>query len=322
AILRVSSYHRRDYDLAVICLAERDHAVITTISSLQRNCSSSLGVLDQLPVELIDIVCLELDLASLFALRHVSLRGRQIVSALPEFKLITKYAVSCLHAMLRTGTASGICLCTLWHLFCTSVCSTCQKNFGNTLHLLTWKRYCTTCLRGRVHKSAVMTVAHARKQLRLRAPTLRRLPTLKTIPGIYTMEETLHKSSVHLIAEYHAFSSYRDEHGGAEPAIVRREQQSRNVFMSCCAFPSYDTLTRDVERGISCSGCQLISENQDGLREDLVFLRDKVYSKASFLKHYEECEGAQRLWNSSDDGKVQPAELPAWCKIGGYFSSR
>jgi hypothetical protein len=78
AILRVCAYHRKDFDLAVIWFPMRTHTIMLT-STLKSPISSTptatLGKLDRLPLELINTICLELDIVSLFHFCQTNLRA-------------------------------------------------------------------------------------------------------------------------------------------------------------------------------------------------------------------------------------------------------
>lgn len=112
AILRVCAYHRRDYDLAIIWFSDSVSASATSDLLLKSwtGTNSSLGVLVQLPIELVNAVCRELDLASLLSFRQVSRRSRGVVNSLREFKLIATHVTKCLRAILQSSSAKAITL--------------------------------------------------------------------------------------------------------------------------------------------------------------------------------------------------------------------
>jgi hypothetical protein len=73
AILRVCAYHRTEFDLAVIWFPTRPHTIMLTstlTSSMSSTPTATLGKLNRLPLELINTICLELDIASLLHFRQ------------------------------------------------------------------------------------------------------------------------------------------------------------------------------------------------------------------------------------------------------------
>lgn len=323
AVLRVSAYHRRDFDLAAISFSLQDCADTTTmLLSPALPPTVTLGMLDQLPVELLSAILLELDLASLVIFRHVNRRAREVINSLREYKLIATHASNCVCAMLWTGSASGITLSHLYHLMCQELCSTCQQSFGDMLNLLTWQRCCSACLRAGSSEVAAVTVGSAKKALRLSAPSIKRLHTLKTKPGIYTMEETPYKRSLHITSLQSVRSLYHAEHAGSELPISMASPQPHLAFMSCTTFPLFNPRTVQIQVGMSCAGCQLAMEETRPTTDAMVKHRDMVYSPASFLRHYENCKPAQRIWEASNNGSLEPPNLPQLCRQGGYFSDR
>src|SRR3954451_23515502 len=78
--IRIASYHRRDFDLAVVRTNPYDHDQVR--SSLLRTIpatSSTLGNLQFLPLEIVYEICFLLDIRSLLNFRHVNRRAQQIV---------------------------------------------------------------------------------------------------------------------------------------------------------------------------------------------------------------------------------------------------
>lgn len=95
AIVRVSAYHRKDFDRAVTWFTPRIHSNgVTCLSSAFRELTTSLGELDSLPLELINEICLQLDIVSLLYLRQTNARARHVVNALHEYQIVTTHALN------------------------------------------------------------------------------------------------------------------------------------------------------------------------------------------------------------------------------------
>ncbi|KAI9934808.1 hypothetical protein MW887_000425 [Aspergillus wentii] len=79
----MASYHRRDFDLAVINVDTHDDEQIRdSILEPVRAPSATLGSLECLPLEVVHKICHLLDLNSLFKLRQVNIRAHQIISTM------------------------------------------------------------------------------------------------------------------------------------------------------------------------------------------------------------------------------------------------
>jgi len=96
AIIRVCSYHRRDFDLVVVrsrhttCSRSRQislHAAFDTLPT------AKLGIFDQLPVELIFLVLRNLDIRSFFHVRQINRRARVLSTELCEYQLVSKHGL-------------------------------------------------------------------------------------------------------------------------------------------------------------------------------------------------------------------------------------
>ncbi|KAL6709609.1 hypothetical protein ACN47E_001037 [Coniothyrium glycines] len=328
AILQVSAYHRKDFDLAVIWFPPRTHTNIpTSTSSVLDKRSTVCGELERLPLELVSRICLQLDIASLLRFRQTNTRARQIVNALHEYRTALTHAINPFCALLRTGTARAVTLADFYRLLCTQRCSLCKHQYGDLVHLPLWIRCCSSCLRRGPLEIRVATVNTVKRVLQLSKTSLAQLPKLTTLPGIYTMDEQPRSRRVTLVPTVSALAAYRHEHAGLEASEALTKQlntQPNLAFMACCALPSFNLQTRQVENGVSCAGCQVAVE--EGI---ITFtgawageVRDVVYSRDEFLQHFTRCEQAQVLWISSHGGTRLPPKMPFSCRKGGYFKRR
>lgn len=326
AIVRTAAYHRKDYCLSVIWFSPDQHVDIrlSIATPFQRASNVGLGSLDRLPLELLHDTLFRLDMHSLFKFRQTNLRSRQKVDSLKKYQMIVSHGLNLFCALLRTRLAIDISLLDFYNVLCIKTCSLCGE-FGGFISLLTWKRCCFKCLK-EAPETQVRTLSAVRKQFRLTKVGSDQLRSFKTLPGIYSMEESVHKSRVAIVSLHQATSICRQQ--SYAPGQVQSPSSERNRkfnFMGSCALPYYDKLTGNVEHGMSCAGCQLALEKDIiGTKgEKWAFeARDKVYARDGFLEHFRWCEQAQLLWGSSCGGKNRPAELPEAALRGGYFNKR
>ncbi|KAH7238146.1 hypothetical protein BKA59DRAFT_481492 [Fusarium tricinctum] len=326
AIVRTAAYLRKDFCLSVIWFSPREHVDIrpSIAAPFRRTSNCGLGCLDRLPLELLHDTLFRLDMHSMFKFRQTNLRSRQMVDSLKQYQMIVSHGLNLLCALLRTRLAIEISLLDFYNALCIKNCSLCGE-FGGFISLLTWKRCCFKCLK-EAPETQVQTLAAARKQLRLTKVEIGQLRSFKTLPGIYSMEETVHKSRIAIVSRHQASLICKrpsDALGQAQTTVSERNRKFN--FMGSCALPYYDKLTGNVEHGMSCAGCQLALEKDIiGTKcEKWAFeARDKVYARDEFLEHFRWCEQAQLLWRSSCEGNNRPIELPEAVRRGGFFNKR
>lgn len=328
AILKASAYHRKDFDRAVIWFIPRAHIDgVTSTLFTPREPTTALGKLDRLPLELINKICLQLDIASLLCFRQINARAWQILNVLHEYRIVITHALNPLRAVLRTQSTLSVTLLDVYQLLCTQKCSLCGADYGDLVYLPTWIRCCSCCLRMDGPHIRVTTAAKLGRVLQLSERSLEKLPRLKTLPGYYTMNYLPGWSTATVYPIHSALSAYREENDGTEPTLDMVKKVSVRptaAFRACCAFPSYNSQTDQIENGVSCAGCQLAVE--EGILTHTGAwageIRDMVYSRDGFLKHFVRCKQAQVLWLESEHGTIEPPKWPSMCKNGGYFEDK
>lgn len=319
AILRVCSYHRRDFGLVVV--RSRPHDMQPVQASLQAAFetppTAELGILDHLPAELMSMVLRELDIRSFFNFRQVNRRARVLLTGLHEYELVSKHGLEALRGLLRAELAHCFTIEDLYRPLITDECSTCGA-FGGFLFLFTAERCCFDCLQSSAHYRVLPPSAFA-KIVNISPTQLKRLsiPSLRTMPGIYNMMETPARRPKYLISEEKATQTLLGIRAVGEDVIRnlrnRREQLGQR-FMVATAYPCYSLGTAKLESGVSCKGCQVRVEFFAGDVDD----RDRVFSTRGFLSHFSQCLETQRLWAESEGGTrlVKESELTRRC---GYF---
>ncbi|KFZ04395.1 hypothetical protein V502_10182 [Pseudogymnoascus sp. VKM F-4520 (FW-2644)] len=321
AIIRTTSYHRKDFDLAVIWFSDREHQGVRTsiFTSSQRAPSASPGALGRLPQELLENIFLSLDMHSLTNCRQVNLRLRQAIDSLPEYQAIYTHALNTLCALLRTRLAHTVSLFYFYQALCTKNCDFCRR-FAGCIFLPTWRRCCFICLERGNSELQMQTVAFIQKRFPLLSTAaFSQLTSVETLPGTYSMDEYVQKDSITIVPVEQAMRASREQQQALQQALQQAEeptwfQQDRKLaFMASCALPYYDRQNRTTEYGISCAGDQVTIDKGgfSALADKFGYkARDTVYTKDSFLVHFKECEEAQLLWGSSKEGSIEPPNLP------------
>lgn len=320
-VVRVCSYHRRDFDLVVI--RSRPHETQPVLASItaawETRPQADVGRLTLLPPELLSMVILHLDVRSVFRLRQVNSLARSIVTDIQEYDLVVRHGLEGLRGLLRAGLAQDHLLRDLYHSLLVQSCASCGL-FGCLLFLFTLERCCFTCLQSseRYHVIAQSTFSSLANVSRTR---LSRFPglLLRTVPGIYNMMEVPARRPKALVPVRKAIRVLLagDMISNATAQKLKLQQgQPAHRFMSATAFPYYDFNSAIVEHGVSCKGCQI---RFDKLRDDPTD-QDRSFSRQGFLTHFIECQESSQLWTESREGKSQYDE-PEFTRRCGYFSS-
>lgn len=163
--------------------------VAPALSSFQRTFKSSIGRLDNLPVELLHETLNYLDLRSLCFLSRASVRGKAIVESLPAYRDVLSHAGHVLHTLSRTKVIGMHSVARLHSALCTDRCASCG-NYGAFLFLLSADRCCFACLL--MNQSLWMIPPTlARDCFDLTKHDSKALPILRSIPGVYSVRNKI-----------------------------------------------------------------------------------------------------------------------------------
>ncbi|KAL2007689.1 hypothetical protein VTN00DRAFT_7671 [Thermoascus crustaceus] len=294
-IVRIASYHRKDFDPAVVWLNLRDHVDVKASMPRRfpRPFTNDLGILDTLPLEILHEICLHMDIASLFQFRQVSMRARSGWHAerVP------------LRGRPRTGDPprrpEDRGRVVLHH----------PRPLHGALHagLYSLRRLRRVHLPPYFH--SVLLLVHP---LTDGAATSRH--------AVYFLDERLYEAQTCLVAREHILlllECWGNPEGynrlGNMISMGAMVESPLYRFMAATALPYLDLMNKSndndsnntngrVENGVRCKGCQIALKKR----------RDRVYSREGFLKHFRWCRQAQKLWEASCEGK----------KDVGFFEER
>ncbi|KAH7324991.1 hypothetical protein B0I35DRAFT_449768 [Stachybotrys elegans] len=321
-ILDVCAYHRRDFDLVLV--RSRPHDTQAVLASLQNACqacpASSLGSLDSLPTELLCIILRDLDVLSYFQFRHVNRRACALATTAHEYQSVARHGLEGLRGLLRAGLAPLFTMGDLYSPLIREECVLCGS-FGGFLFLPTVTRCCIACIQTSPDLRVMCTSTFSRLA-KISTRRLRRVlgSELRTVPGSYSMLDKRTRRPKHLIAVQTATAKL-EQLGILDQdrsrALLSWDEQEGRQFMASTAFPWYDPHNGQVDDGISCKGCQVRFENrlEVGVADD----RDRVFSRSSYLSHFQSCTEAQELWTQSEGGTKAVWE-PEFTRRGGFFN--
>lgn len=144
----------------------------------------ALGSFERLPLEIMNMVLVELDLRTLTDFRRVNQRAMQVVDSIPQYKVIAKHALVTLRGIISIGSGTFISCQDLYDKLSTAQCDSCG-DFGGYLYLITCRRVCFLCFTEKTDYLPLLRADVTRK-FGLKREQLKGLPAIKTIPGYYT----------------------------------------------------------------------------------------------------------------------------------------
>ncbi|OJJ85156.1 uncharacterized protein ASPGLDRAFT_147954 [Aspergillus glaucus CBS 516.65] len=153
----------------------------------------SLGTLDQLPLEALNMVLLQFDVHSLMtSFGYFNRRARQLVPLIPEYSKITLRSPVTIRAIRSIGTGASLSLQTLWDKLHTAKCKTCG-DFGEYLYLITCRRVCFDYFTNRTDYLPFVQ-ANVLRIFELHQKHLAAISSMKSVPGCYSTSERRRRS--------------------------------------------------------------------------------------------------------------------------------
>jgi len=215
---------------------------------------TDLGLLEQLPLELLQASLLQLDPRSLINFRMVNRRGCPTVDNIPQFSSITKHAQIAVRAALAIRTAPWITCKQLHNTLCTAERRNCG-DFGGYIYMLTCERGCFLCISNDKRYLPYDLTPKGFKTLR---DALCDLPHMKSIPGRYS---PLTKKCSRRLRLWDRESAKRS--ASSMEQVERTEANTfdgksgnKLRFMAVVEVPVLDPRTGVLEQGVHCLGCK------------------------------------------------------------------
>ncbi|RKU45453.1 hypothetical protein DL546_007578 [Coniochaeta pulveracea] len=318
AIIRVTSYHRKDFEASVITAESGRHNDVR--SSIFQNLGATqglgtgMGQLQRLPLELAWSICLYLDIQSALRFSQVNRSARQCIASIPQYRRLGKHALECIWALSRTGLASRIDVLSLHATLTTERCVVCGL-FGGFIFLPTCARCCVQC----IASAPSLRVVPLRALSKASGVPIGRLKrsreVFNSIPGKYSSNFTQQRRLRCFVSGQYALEVLR-KRGDQDAQIILDALPDSPVwrFMTSATLPYADLTTDDPDVGRACKGCQVAMEAH--FCEANFLRRERLYSRRGFLEHFQHCQEAQAMWIASEGGTVT-VEEPEFTKYGG-----
>ena len=287
--------------------------------------TEDLGILDKLPLELIELVLCQLDIRSLMESQRVNRRAMDVIKTMPRYKTIVTHARNSLRGILSIETGRWITCDALYDKLCTAKCEKCG-DFGGYLYILTCKRVCFLCL-SYDPELLPLSPNEAIRKFGINHSVIESLPHMRSIPGVYTSWEKKRYQRCTLIDPKSAYDAgialhgslstmerhvmdgtaqklqkYNDrvhkavlEGSGSSKRSVRRPRtedlfdgRTGNPlrFMAIVQAPWLNTISQEAEWGFHCIGC-----TAHHIMRPLHWRRK--FNEASFKDHLKECGDIQ-----------------------------
>jgi hypothetical protein len=248
-----------------------------------------LGLLDNLPLEILCDVLVGIDLRSLTDFRRANKRAMQVVNSIPEYQLIVRNCPALIRGLLSTGLGSSFSCQSFIETLSGYKCATCG-DFAGFIYIITCKRVCFLCFSEKPEYFPLQ-LSEAERKFGVHRGFFASLPKLRSIPGRYSPNENTCKTRCTLIDPASAHRLSMEHHGSAqamEKRIVEVAQRSLEAyrqrvkvqsdhtvrrrpptvgskegrildprrFMAVVRAPWVKRLTNAVEWGFHCAGCQ------------------------------------------------------------------
>lgn len=135
----------RQYHSYIILLGKQHcHPPTSESTSNLRLPTADLGSMSALPTEIIQEICLRLNLRSLAKLKTVNRQMSSVVDAMPQYHTIIGHSPSLLKGLLSVEIGDRVTCHTLYEKLKNEACETCG-GYGSHFYLLKCKRVCYMC---------------------------------------------------------------------------------------------------------------------------------------------------------------------------------
>lgn len=309
--------HRTELDQ--MCLGAEKLARCCPLDNSQKRCHGVpifSGMLDTLPLELQNLIFVQLDLQSLTDLRRVSQNSRLAVDDLFQYRTIRTQAPELLRAVLSHGIARWTLIEDLFDALTSQACTLCG-DFGAFIYLLSCSRACYVCI-SYDPQFCPQLASSVKAKYALDDRALAGLPTLRSLPGSSAHQQNTHWEQLALVDRkaakeaamalkysLKAKSGYCLWVNRSKPmtclqlimlqnndAVDRQVHPLRTVandtqtpqFVGIIRVPWLSRVSGKLEWGVSCKGCHRRPTNFKRRATSKI-----MYSQDDFLKHLECC---------------------------------
>ncbi|KAJ2990423.1 hypothetical protein NUW58_g2956 [Xylaria curta] len=301
-IVEAVSYYNTSLRESVIWLSRTEEKTVAIWASMARpfprHTEKTLGYLDTLPLEILLKILESIDLRSLFEFRNTTARARQVVDS-EKYRRAFEDGYILFGALVKMEWWTKVSLYDIYKALRTSACEICGE-YGGFMSILLWKRCCYMCLRT-APELRMQSVTNVRKYYGVGKSQTNQLTQLQSLPGFYGMSNASQQPRISVVSVNETAMFF----GRPPPEPKMWEGPSKCNFIASCPLPfvHYDASSQPViELGVSCLGCYWAMSQKD--IPTLSFKKDelceKIYTRDGFLRHFQWCKPAQRMWKTPE----------------------
>ncbi|KAK3317626.1 hypothetical protein B0T19DRAFT_446581 [Cercophora scortea] len=221
--------------------------------------SQLMGQLDRLPDELITPIFVQLDIPTLCALRCVNKRAHQLVSFIPQFRILHEHYPEILQAIIGCR-ATHFDLLTLYRTLHTTRCISCSAP-GAFLYLISCSRVCYQCFTTNILFLPVFTTASLNATGLPQRQLEYKVPHIRSIRGTYAHRWQKHHA-MKILWDRATIASLRvPPSKGVKPTCIlptdriSQERHSKFRFICVISAPFFSLLDSTSHWGYYCVGC-------------------------------------------------------------------
>ncbi|KAL2800532.1 hypothetical protein BJX66DRAFT_332101 [Aspergillus keveii] len=268
--------------------------------------AASSSFFDILPLELLDMILVQLDYISLTRLSATNTKAERFIKTRTYYRLVVENCYMFLAELRRIQLLSIPSAASIYHALCKPICSTpdCQRLAG-FFFLLTCRRYCYQCLGTTPQTTALCTIMVEEKYHIARDDILANLLCLRSSErprSLFVLEADVHSLAARLFGEERR---------------IHCLDRWWTMELTSLPLPFVDEETKQVEQGRLCRACNTALEDHSRLwqqmeiqptkdewdawerrREKMEEPAYKVHGTKQLLQHIRsgECPHAQGFW--------------------------
>ncbi|KAL2821501.1 hypothetical protein BJX63DRAFT_218167 [Aspergillus granulosus] len=286
----------------------RPHPLRITPRKRSRKPPASSGFFDTLPLELLDMILLQLDYVSLTRLSATNTTAESYIKTRPYYKLVVENCCLFLGELRRIGFLHVPSAASIYDAVCKPVCDmpSC-RHLAGSLFLPTCRRYCRHCLGATPQSTALCTILVEERYHIAKKDILKNLLCVRSSQrpnSLFVVEADVIGLAARLFGE--------------EQRRVPCHGRGWTRDLASLPLPFVDAETNHVEPGRMCRACNAAFEElahcweeidaQPAQNEWVAWEKQlqemegpacKVYGTKQLLQHIRsgECLHAQELWS-------------------------
>jgi hypothetical protein len=270
----------------------------------------SSGFFDHVPVEILELILLQLDYATLGRLCGLNTKVEAFIKNRPWYKLVLEYCHGPLRAMVKTKLLHIHSAEALHKAFSNPHCSALRcSNLSDNLFLPTCRRYCFSCL-GTTPTSTALCLRFVEEKYEVKWEEVRanmlclKGPDVGYPTSIFALEDDM--------------MDFTRRYYGKQRVIPHPDDARFWSRLATVAFPFVDAETQGVEFGRRCRACYEAYKEYAGIWNEIEIdpgpekmkewerevekmerTAEIVYNTKRFLWHYQsgECPKAKNFWS-------------------------